>query len=254
MIAPTVHAWLGQLPATYKPPSRSRTAPPALPSWFLQAGLPQHPPRGGAAAAGGGGAGGGAGGGGARAGGTLALPSGVRPPPLSAPAAQGNSGKSHGPRTFDMLALAQAVERGSSKLPAHAARNARPSNTLTLPSMPEEAPIDFSAKQWMAAPAPAPRPAGGAWGGAPAHAGAFKAAGAPAPAGGFGGGYGGGGYGGGGYGGGGGETFMTSSSGSGSGGGGGDDSLGAFMYAARMGNELSVTQRASRSMGGRHMR
>ena len=43
-------------------------------------------------------------------------------------------------------------------------------------------------------------------------------------------------------------TFLTN------GGGGGEDALGAFMYAARTGGALGVTDRGSRGFGGRHMR
>ena len=50
-------------------------------------------------------------------------------------------------------------------------------------------------------------------------------------------------------GGGGGNTFLSQAV---HGGGNGEDALGAFMYAARMGNSIGATSRASR--GGRHMR
>ena len=130
-IKPTVYAWLGNMPTTYVgPPSRSRTAPPTLPSWFMRVGQEM--------------AGGGRGGPQSGGGGGALLGKHVKPPPLSAPAAPGAT---HMPRTFDMLALQQAVERGSTKLP----QGSR-TRTLTLQPMPEEQPANFGAAEWMAAP------------------------------------------------------------------------------------------------------
>ena len=133
-IAPTVRVWLGGLPAQYKPPSRSRTAPPALPSWFLNVpGLPQlghaNP--------------------GLGRSGPIVLPNGVKPPPVSAPAAQGNKGNKEMGRTFDMLMLQKAVENGNARLPN---RKDKPQNRLALQPMPEEGPVSFSAPQWQGKP------------------------------------------------------------------------------------------------------
>ena len=130
-IAPTVRAWLGDMPSACQPPSRTRTAPPVLPSWFMT-------PRwsGGAPAASGlarNGVGGGGLGGGGRA------------VPVSAPAVDRPL-----QRSFDMAALQQAVRKGEHKLPP-----AQRTRTLTLQPMPEDGPMDFSAAQWMTAPAAA---------------------------------------------------------------------------------------------------
>lgn len=188
LIAPTVRAWLGNLPAAAPPPSRSRTAPPALPSWFLTAGLRAAAGVGGMAAEVSPASGG------AADVAMRALQRGInlstKPPPLSAPAAPGET---RATRSFDMLALQQAVEQGSSKLPTR-------SRTLTLQPMPEEGPVSFSAPQWMAPAAELP-PAGRV------------------------------------------PNALT------------DDALGAFMYSERMGGgRLGITDRSSRSFGGRHMR
>lgn len=208
-IRPTVLAWIGGLPATYKPPSRSRTAPPVLPQWFMSAGQ-----RAAAAARSGRGRMGAAG-----RGATLALPAGVKPPPLSAPAASG-AAASELPRSFDMIALKNAVDKGASKLPQRVDR-------LALASLPEAATVSIPAAEWMAPRGAARQPPPQPGNGFPAR-GQVPAAAAPGgvPVGG---------------------TFLTGQ-------GGGEDALGAFMYAARMGNQLSLTERASRGMGGRHMR
>ena len=226
-IAPTVRVWLGGLPAQYKPPSRSRTAPPALPSWFLNVpGLPQlghaNP--------------------GLGRSGPIVLPNGVKPPPVSAPAAQGNKGNKEMGRTFDMLMLQKAVENGNARLPN---RKDKPQNRLALQPMPEEGPVSFSAPQWMA-PVPQKAPSSNA---SSHNQNQNVNFGFPArpPMGGN------NGNGGGGGGGGGGNTFLSQAVNAQNGGGGnGEDALGAFMYAARMGNSIGATSRASR--GGRHMR
>lgn len=217
VIAPTVHAWLGQLPASYKPPSRSRSAPPALPSWFLHAGRAAARAHPGSSLA--------------RSSTTLALPAAIKPPPLSAPAVAGKGAGGQIGRSFDMMALQQAVERGSSKLPA-----SQRVQSFALPPMPEGAPIEFmSAAAWNVGP-----PNHG-----PGHSNARAAqphGGFPlrAPAAGPGGGVMGGSMGGG-------AAFLTEQ-------GGGEDALGAFMYAARMGGGLSMSDRVQRGYGGRHMR
>ena len=150
-IAPTVYAWLGGLPPSYRPPpSRSRTAPPALPSWFTMPRFsaingvnhmnvrPDVPhaakPLAGAPLLG------------------RSLPSApIKPVPLSAPAVPSAGRK----ESYDMMMLQQAVANGSSKL------GMKQSRTLTLQPMPEDAVMTFSAPQWnvpaaAAAPGAAP--------------------------------------------------------------------------------------------------
>lgn len=143
-VAPTVHAWLGGLPHTYRPPpSRMRTAPPALPSWFTMPRFsrtngvshdhvrPSAPnamkPLAGAP--------------------LLGRPPNsapVKPIPLSAPVnpQQGRQ------QTFDMMMLQQAVEKGSTKLGGRNPNN----RVLQLGSMPEDEPVSFSAPQWQGKP------------------------------------------------------------------------------------------------------
>jgi len=163
-VAPTVHAWLGGLPTSYRPPpSRMRTAPPALPSWFTMPRFsktngvshdhvrPNAPnamkPLAGAP--------------------LLGRPPNsapVRPVPLSAPVnpQQGRQ------QTFDMMMLQQAVENGSTKLGARNPNN----RVLQLGSMPEDQPVSFSAPQWHGKPSLSAS-LGGADGGAPNNAAAM---------------------------------------------------------------------------------
>ena len=215
-IAPTVNIWLGSLPVQYKPPSRSHTAPPALPSWFMQAGK-QAQQR--AAFA---------------TGGAIALgKAAAKPPPVSAPAVAGKRGVG---TSFDMIAMRKAVEKGQSKLGGARA------DVLALPSMPEHAPLAMSASQWMM-PQPdrggAPAAANGGGyngagyngfpGGKPLLAGPpgarmpMNGGGADA------------------------DVFLTGGPVS------QEDELSAFMYQARQGgNALSISSRMTR--GGAHMR